>query len=246
MAEVFFDNPPIPRGQEQEQLEQLFGYLEDLSGKLNTALMDITIKQLAPVEQEAVRSASAEEHAKRLETTKQLIIKSANIVRTEMDEIRTVLRLQIEANSEQFGALMDELENQIQVNANGISQTFTRISTITDATGALKEIQDRYKKYINIGVIGQKAGKDIIGIAIGEDITNEDGSLNLKNKMATFTKDKLSFYQGDYEVAYFASNTFNIASGNVTDSMRMGNHIWKVLDGGALALVAGSGSGGGQ
>jgi len=64
-------------------------------------------------------------------------------------------------------------------------------------------------------------------------------TLNDEKKLATFTKDKLSFYLNETEVAYFSNNTFFIDAGEIVSSLKMGNHTWKRLSGGALALVAG-------
>ena len=83
-------------------------------------------------------------------------------------------------------------------------------------------------------------GLPVTGIAIGDGhITNDDGTIDTGNQMATFTANKLSFYQNGIELAYFANNTFHIDRGEVMKSMKMGNHTWKVLASGALALVAG-------
>ena len=48
MADVFFDNPPILRGQAEEQLQQLYSYLGIISNQLNEALMTISIDQMTP------------------------------------------------------------------------------------------------------------------------------------------------------------------------------------------------------
>lgn len=245
MAEVFFVNPPILRGKETEQLMQLYSYLTELSGKLNTALMTVSVAQLDQEGQAAVRYASPEQEKKRLESARELIIKTANIVRTEMEEIRTTLHTQITANSDEFGRLMEQLENEITLSANGISQLFTKVTTLEGVAEAQQAFRSTYQDFINIGVIGQENGEDIIGIAIGEHITKADGTLNLANKMATFTKDKLAFYQGgDEPVAYFTGRMFYVSDARVSGTMQIGNHIWKALNGGALALIAGSSNGG--
>ena len=77
------------------------------------------------------------------------------------------------------------------------------------------------------------------GIAIGYNVTNEDGTLNNQNKSATFTADKLSFWLNGTEVAYFSNSVFHIASGEITDQLRMGGYIWKTLANGAMALMKG-------
>jgi len=92
--------------------------------------------------------------------------------------------------------------------------------------------------YIYSGILDPN-DPSVVGIAIGYNVTNEDGTLNQQNKMATFTADALTFYVNGSAAAYFSNNVFHIAQGEITDSMRMGNFIWKVLSSGAMGLMKG-------
>ena len=241
-SNVIFDNPPIQQGSETEQLVTLYRYLQTMSEKLNEALMTVSMDQLAPEVQVVIRDNDAEKVTERVkETQKSLILKTARIVRTSMDEIRATLQTHVDAISEQYGELESTLTNQILANAEGIQMNFERIETIRE-TGEENAVQiDNYLSYIHAGIIGHDndLDKDITGIAIGEGVTNPDGTVNLNNAMATFTAEKLAFYQGGAEVGYYANNTFHIDKGEVTTSMQIGNHIWKRLSNGALALLAG-------
>ena len=245
MAETFFDNPPVLQGNERTQLQQLYGYLNTVSQKLNEALMNITIEQMTAETQETIREGSRAEKAeavKQYDSLKSLIIKTAEIVHTEMDEIRTTLTTTTEAVSE-FGSLFDELENDITESAEGIRQEFTHSQFVVDSQ-TNTEYRIKTKQYIYCGLIGTdpNTGVGIYGIAIGDNVTNDDETLNTENRMATFTKDRLSFWQGDAEVAYFSNQIFHITQGEILNTLKIGNHMWKRLSDGGMALVAASGA----
>ena len=240
MAEIFFDNPPTLSGEAEEQLLQLYRYLHTVSEKLNTALMDITIEQLAPETQAQIRNSGREEMASQKAGLKSLIIKTAEIVRTQMDEIRTTLEYWVNAISEQFGALNTQLTNQVSLTAEGLQQAFSYIRTLEDYAEENRIYRDTLSNYVNIGVVRYDAlNNPVVGIAIGENITNPDGTINQNNRLATFTVDRLSFYQGAAEVAYFSNNVFHISNGEITSTLKIGNHIWKRMTDGAMALIAG-------
>lgn len=240
MANVFFDTPPTLSGDEAGQLQQMYSYLYQMSEKLNTALMDISVEQLAPQERQVMLKLESEETdvATAKETLKSLIIKTAEIVRHEMTEISTTLTDRYEAISSEFGEYSRNLEATITATARGIMQEYNYDETIrglqqTDA--GLLEFETRTNQYIFSGIIDPTTGE--AGIAIGENVTNADGSLNSNNKMATFTKNRLSFFQGGREVAYYSDNAFYIKQGIIEHSLQMGSHVWRILDNGAIALM---------
>ena len=239
MAKVFFDNPPTQGGRPEEQLRELYGYLFTMSTKLNEALMDLTLDQMTPETQQAIVQAGQAE-AKSSEATRQLkelIIKNAEITRMAMDEIRTELQAQYTAISEDFGTYQQTLDAQISATAAGIMQNYhieDRIQAVEDDTAAF---MNNLNAYIFSGLLSTSPAT--YGIAIGYNVTNQDGTLNNQNKSATFTADKLSFWLNGVEVAYFSNSVFHIANGEITDQMRMGGYIWKTMAGGAMALMKG-------
>lgn len=244
MAEVFFDNPPILAGDEQAQLKQLQRYLSTVSDKLNTALMTITIEQMAPETQQVIREAGGEKTQEQYEGLKTMIVKTAEVVRNEMDEIRTHLESNYEALSSDYGTFKENFTQDVTATATGVLQSFgyeQRISSMESTTG---EMLTKLNSYIFMGVVRYENGLPVTGIAIGDGhITNDDGTIDTGNQMATFTAKKLSFYQNGIELAYFSNNVMHIANAEVTQSMKMGNHYWKVLQpSGALALIAGEAS----
>ncbi len=236
MADVFFDNPPIQTGTAEERLNQLYRYLFDVSNKLNEALMTVSIEQMTPETQTAIRSAAGEGEKTRDEfnALKSQIIKSADIVQSQMTEIRMYLDSQYSAFSEQFGEYQRAVNTQMTATAEGIYQSYhveERIQTVEQDT---EEFINGINAYIYSGILDNN---NTVGIAIGYNVTNPDGTLNQANKMATFTADRLSFWINQTEAAYFSNNVFHIAQGEVTNSMRMGSYIWQVMAGGAMGLM---------
>lgn len=238
MAEVFFDNPPISRGRAEDQLRAIQGYLETLSYKLNQAMNQISIEQLAPENRGAI--SQAVENAKKQEDNRQqlksLIIKNAEIVKTEMDEYRAELNQSIQAVSELFGTYQETISAEITATAEGIRQAYEALETIVStANGQNEEYRTRMSSFIYSGILSNSPYTT--GIAIGQNVTNSDGTLNDNNKMATFTADRITFYLNNVELGYYEGNMFHIANGEVTESMKMGNFVWKVFSDGSMGLI---------
>ena len=236
MAELF-ENPPILTGKTEDQLRQMYNHLFKLSNQLNEALMNISVEQMAPDVREVIKTGAKAEVTNRTNTEalKTLIIKTANVVRSEIDEIRTTLESHYEALSEQFGTYQEDIELQISANATGIDQAYTLIETVTAAGEDNAQTLRKLNANIFSGILD--AGTGEVGIAIGYNVTNNDGTMNNANKMATFTADRLTFYVNGVPVAYFGNRVFHITDGEVTSSMRMGNFIWKILSNGAMGLM---------
>ena len=239
-SEVFFDNPPILQGQEKDQLRQVYQYLMTMSDKLNNALMTISIDQMTPATQKEIRKAEMAQ-TEQAASLKSLIVKTAEIVRHEMDEIRAHLQDEYEALSDEFGEYERNLESTITATAQGVLQEYhydERIQSVQDAT---EGFQRRIDQYIFSGLIDEVNGK--YGIAIGENVTAYDieGNpyLNTARKTATFTMDELAFWQGETKLAWITDNIFHFAQGEVTKSMKMGNHTWTILSDGSMGLISG-------
>lgn len=238
-SEVLFENPPALSGSERNQLEQLYRHLFDLSNKLNEALMTISIDQLTPEAQTTVQKAgeAAQKSEDNYTALKSMIVKNAEVTRLAMDEIRRELQTQYTAISEDFGTFQQTLNAQISETAAGIMQEYHIEERIQGVEEDTSTFINSLSAYIYSGLLSQNPAT--YGIAIGYNVTNEDGTLNDQNKSATFTADKLSFWLNGQEVAYFSNRIFHIESGEITGELRMGGYIWKTLTGGAMGLMKG-------
>lgn len=243
MPDVFFDNPPVLQGDEKTQLNQLKNYLFTISNKLNEALMQVSVEQLtAEVQQKVTEAAAGEQRDKTAEydTLKSMIVKTANIVRTEMDEITTRLETEITAVSDQFGTLQQNLSADIRAGAEGVLQDYhyeERITGLEDDTGTFMR---RTNQYIFSGLVDATNLK--YGIAIGEGVTGYDANGNpylIDNaKCATFTMDEMAFYQGTAKLAYFSNNKFYIENGEINKTLKIGDFIWKSMEDNSMALIS--------
>lgn len=240
MDNVFFDNPPLLQGNEQTQLQQLSGYLYTMSQKLNEAMMAVATQEAEAQEQQAGGNGPAEEpKSKEYATLKSLIIKTAQIVRTEMEEIATTLHGETEAISEDLGTLERQMDLEIRASAEGIIQNYRLDETVTE-NASNTQYRQQTSHYIYTGIIDQSTGE--AGIAIGEGVTAHDPEtgdayLNQNAKVATFTKNELAFWQGTVKLAYFSSGRFYITEGEITRLLQIGNFIWKAMTGGSVALL---------
>lgn len=240
MASEFFDNPPTLIGNEEDQLRQLYRYLNAMSDKLNQALMTITIEQMAPEAQETI-SRAAEGNQQQYNSLKSMIVKTAEVVHHEMDELRAHFDDDYQALSAQFGTYERNLNSTITATAEGILQEYGYSERITSLENETENFERRINQYIFSGLVDEVNG--LYGIAIGENVTAYDANgnpyLNTARKTATFTMQELAFWQGETKIAYFSDHVFHISRGEVTDSMTMGNHTWKVMSDGSMGLIAG-------
>ena len=237
MDNVFFDNPPVLQGDERTQLKQLSGYLYTISSKLNEALMTVTTEAAKEVEQRITQGLPAEER-KEYTALKSLIIKTAEIVRTEMDEISTQLHGETQAISSQVGTLVQSLDATIRATAEGVLQDYHYSETVRN-TQTNTEFRTKTNQYIFTGLINDNPVE--YGIAIGEGVTayDNDGNpyLNQNAKVATFSMNRLAFWQGNTLMAYFSSGRFYIANGEITGTLTIGNYQWKAMTDQSMVLV---------
>ena len=238
-SNTFFDNPPLLQGQEKAQLQQLYNYLSAMSDKLNQALMSITIDQMTPETQAAIRQGTTAA-ADQSETLKSLIVKTATIVRHEMDEITTQLEDHYEALSDEFGEYQRDLVTTITATAEGVLQQYD----IDERIKTAQETADTFRQHIQQYIFSGELPDGNAGIAIGENVTNPDGTLNSEKKMATFTMQELAFWKGDTKYAWFTNNVLHITKAEIINTLQIGLHTWTVLANDDIGLLSGRQAGG--
>lgn len=236
MDNVFFDNPPALQGDEIRQLQQLYSYLYAMSEKLNAAMIEVDVQQKQEIER--TTTGQAKTQAEGFATLKSLIIKTAEIVRTEMQEISTQLHGETMAVSAEVGTLEQTLDTTIRATAEGVLQDYHFSELVTD-TNTNTFYRTQTNQYIFTGILDTNTGK--VGIAIGDGVTAYDANgnpyLNQNAKVATFTNDRMSFWQGNTEVAYFSSGKFFISNGEITNTLQIGNFVWKKMADDSMVLV---------
>ncbi len=201
--------PKLPAGQTQEQLQALYSYLYQMAEALNGNLAEIGGNDLTDSEREIVReivgTGNAEDGRSEAETLKSLIIKTADFVRTELNEYRMNLLGEYVAEGK-FGKYVRRTGLNVDVTPTGIQQNYT----FQEIIQGLKTYEVNAKNYIKTGLLRTVDNVPVYGVAIGKDIVtfSEDGTetYNDGNKVAELTADELSFWQNGNKVAGYTGS----------------------------------------
>lgn len=124
-----------------------------------------------------------------------------------------------------FGTYRENIDQRITANSTKIEQQFAFASEIQANTNRVGADFAAYKTdvegYIRQGIVGYDGTTPIIGIAIGQDIrTTRTGvetergvfdEIDKSSNMSVWTTEKLSFYIGGQEAAYFSNGKLTVA-----------------------------------
>ena len=244
---------PSINGTDREQLIQIRSYLYQLIPQLQWALNNVNstgvsgdlAAQIAQISQRVGStsvsgsgdaSVSAEAMFAKL---KPLIIKSADIVQAYYDEINKQLEGIYVAESD-FGTFVQQTEQKISANSTSIMQNYDNVQTIiSDELKTLNSAIDKVNKELeklNVAVIEANAylksgllyydenAFPVYGLEIGQ--RNAVDGVEVFNKYARFTSNKLSFYdQNDSEVAYISDFKLYITNAEIAGSLKLGGFL---------------------
>ena len=227
----------------------VFSYLQDMARQINFAFQQID----DPTSAESVitrAAASAETAAqtsvaRQAETLRALIVKTADTVQAAMDELNTRLTGSYIAKSE-WGTLRESISNEITATAEGIVQTFSEtidIDSLKQDAADFKDYKMSTSQYIKTGRLFEEDGVVRYGVAVGENLTtvDQDGQtiINRENLAATFTANKLAFWQGGVQVAYISNNRLYISNVDVLGTLTVGHWEISHTNGFTLRYVGG-------
>lgn len=245
---MLFDTPPLAAGTEAQQISAVYSYLYQLSDKLNTALNSLTADNFSPDDAEAIRSVTdgtaARTQAEQANSLRSLIIKTADVVKAEMDVLETKLKTEHVAESE-FGVFLEQLDATIRATADGVVQRYGYDGTINalknDMT-AFETYQTTTQAYIKTGLLYYDNNNiPVYGVAVGQDMSkatvNGQEVLARTGMMSTFTADRLSFWQGETEIAYMTGGVLHIAKAELTDSLKIGRYLIRRMVDGSMAVL---------
>lgn len=219
-----------------ESEKQLQSYLHQLVDQLQFALNNVGSSssasgqpvQRVPQQTPSVNASASVDFA----SLKALIIKSADIVDAYYQEISERLEGVYVAESD-FGTFVETTEQQINKNSTSTEQLFSNYQ------GTLTEIENlnftiaEVNAHIKSGLLEEVDGVPIYGLEIGQK--NEIDGVEVFNKYARFTADRLSFYdQNDTEVAYVSDNKLYIRNVEIADSLKIGGYVDTVTSGGGI------------
>ncbi len=233
--------PPILQGGAEQQLRQLRDYLVAFHRALTTAVNSIDRENLSPAVAQAISSAGGAVTKEALDrqaaTLKSLIIKSADVVYQEMDRITAELESKYVAISDSFGTFTENVNSTLTATASEIRQAIRYYGELQSALAATAGDLQSYiietRGYIRQGIVDYDGAAPVIGIAIGQDIQTSgtdvgaDGRtydvIEKKSFLSILTAEKLSFYQGENEVAYLSNNQLYITAAHILDRIEMGD-----------------------
>lgn len=230
-------------GTAQEQLRQCYSYLFRLHQQLNTAIATLEKGALTgsiPVSG-GVKTQSVDK-SKEFQNLKALIIQNATLVRREMDKLETELRGSYVAVSD-FGTYLEEISNRIEADPTALTQYYSFMASIqADLENVDSSFQSyllRTEGYIRTGIVDYDGDLPVLGVAVGQGLTatEEDGQsvISSTHFRSTFTAKRLSFWQGDTEVAYLSDNRLYITNITVLGSVNLGG-LWSVGHSGGFTI----------
>lgn len=213
-------------------LQQVRSYLYQIVDELNIALASVETQtqETKAMVTSATSGKTTEETAQSsFNSIKSLIIKSADVVNAYYDVINKRLEGSYVAQSA-FGTYSEETAQTIEANSTGIEQLFENIQKITGDINSLIKVD----AHINTGILYyDDAGVPVYGLEIGQK-TEIDG-VEVFNKYARFTSDKLSFFDSNgIEVAYISDKKLYITHIEVTGSYKIGALVDTSLSDGSV------------
>ena len=212
------------------QMAQMRSYLYQMVEQLNwslsvldsggTASLPVQTASLPVKTVGQAAPATSDETDQRMANLRDLIIKSAESVQTELDAMSSTYV----ARSD-FGTYREDIDQRITANSTKIEQQFAFASEIQANTNRVEVDFAAYKTnvegYIRQGIVGYDGTIPIIGIAIGQDIRTTGTSveteqgvfdeIDKRSNMSVWTTEKLSFYIGGQEAAYFSNGKLTVA-----------------------------------
>jgi hypothetical protein len=232
--------PNISAPTDSGKIEQIRSYLYQLADQLKWALNSLEsggTKVLQRGSKAEAKSISEEDAQATFNSIKSLIIRSADIVNAYLEETKERLLGKYVAQSD-FGRYEEETEQVITTNAKGIERAFNNIQKITTDIENLEYSIIEVNAHIRTGLLSydKTSGVPIYGLEVGQK--NEIDGVEVFNKYARFTSDRLSFYdKNDTEVAYISDYKLYITNAHITGTLTIGRYELDTSNGLAIKWV---------
>jgi hypothetical protein len=131
-----------------------------------------------------------------------------------------------------FGLFAEKTEQAISQSSTDIEQLFTNLQTIITDIEDLNFTLAEVNAHIRSGLLYTgDDGIPVYGLEIGQ--SNSVDGVEVFNKYARFTADRLSFYdKNDTEVAYISDYKLYIRNVEITSSYKIGGFVDTVMSNG--------------
>lgn len=221
--------PNIVGATEAQKLEQMKSYLHQLADELNYHLDNTgnLASGYQSASNEVATPVKKDNAVSNFNDIKALIIKSADIVNAYYDVISKKLTGMYVAESD-FGTYAQQTSQDILANSTNIESIFSNIQAILSDVEGIESSLIEVDAHIKAGhLYDAKDGTPVYGLEVGQR-TEIDG-VEVFNKYAQFTSDRLSFYdQNGREVAYISDRKLYITTVEIGASFIMGGFVDEV------------------
>lgn len=220
--------PKITGQSEREQLQQIKSYLYQTAQQLQWALSGLepaTGTKIASGTASRTGADPGEDSTQSPQASfnsiKSLIIKSADIVDAYYEAIDRRLSGVYVAQSD-FGVYSEETEQFVTETSEKIERAFTNIQEIVTDLEGLEYSLVEVNAHVRTGLLyTNDEGIPIYGLEIGQK--NQLDGVEVFNKYARFTSDRLSFYDNnDTEVAYISDYQLYITNAEISGALTLG------------------------
>jgi len=219
--------PDINNPSGDRDIEEIKSYLVRLDRNLGVFLENIGEENLSRELRENGTSATG----KALGKLRNEIIKTANEIRETGERLALKLSSEYVAKSD-IGEYTENAFHQIEVNGKGVTQYFEELSSISqkvaDAENTVAESASKNEalsaeiKKINAYVRTGKLAEGIYGIEIGNFTGGEHAPYKVR-----LSENRLAFYIGNDEVAYFSDDSMYISKASIPLSLTIGDCVIK-------------------
>ena len=222
--------PNITALDEAGKLKQLQSYMYQLVEQLNWALNNIDSIGATPSAKPSTTASTAQEDdpLNSFNSIKGLIIKSADIVKAYYEEIDNLLKLSGEYVAEATfpdgsATFVEQTNMNVAANSKALEQHYTDIQQILSDLEAVENTLIDVNAHIKSGLLYYDNGVPVYGLEVGQ--RNKVNGVEVFNKYARFTANKLSFYDvSDNEVAYISDYKLYITHVQIIGSLTEGGY----------------------
>lgn len=236
-----FNLPNITATTPEGKLTQMQSFLYQTVEQLNWALNALetvggtggTYTRTTSGSGNAGNAGSSGDATSNFNEIKALIIKSADIINAYYEKISARLSGLYVAQSD-FGTYTEETDAKILANSKAITQHYTDIQKIDADVAEVENTLNEVNAHIKTGLLYYaEDGTPVYGLEIGQRTKIDD--VEVFNKYARFTSDKLSFYDSNgTEVAYISDKKLYIMHIEVIGSYTIGGLVDTVLADGSV------------
>lgn len=246
---LFSSVPPVISGSFSDQMHAVKSFLSSLCKDLNFAFQNLDFGNFCvETAQQLSNTSLTDEQKKEIANTandlRSIIITNATEIYQEIDRMTAEFDSIYVAKSD-FGTYIDEEGNEVEWTASGLVQQFENIQTIVSNNETeFDSYVAKTNASIIIGKLYEEDGIPMYGVGIGQHIETQEGVdeegnetqevVSVSDLSATFTADRLRFWDNGDWVAEISRNVLTITNAVIKNSLSIGGFTWSYDNEGLL------------